>query len=71
MIRAITGLRPGRPPIFQEMHEMKEVDKKERPEVSGGSSPFVTDPPTYPDPDYPQTPVTDPLGESDLPVGWR
>ncbi len=51
---------------------MKEVDKKDMPEVSGGYfGPFVTDPPTYPDPGYPQTPVNDPLGEGDLPAGSR
>ena len=29
------------------------------------------DPPTYPDPGYPQTPIRDPFGEDDLPVGSR
>jgi len=54
---------------------MKEVDKKDAPNVSGGGplDPTVTDPPGYPGVDYPQYPVdyTSP-GEGDVPSpGYR
>lgn len=50
---------------------MKEVDKKDTPEVSGGYiGPPCTDPPGYPIPDYPQyPPPRDPFGEDDIPTG--
>jgi hypothetical protein len=72
LIRAAADLRSGRPAIFQEMQQMKNVPAKDTPEISGGSlDPFVTDAPLYPNPDYPQSPINDPLGEDDLPVGSR
>lgn len=49
---------------------MKEVDKKDAPNVSGGyTGPLVTDPPSDPIPgvDYPQNPYVDYSGEGDLP----
>ena len=49
---------------------MKEVEKKDAPEISGGALPFVTDPPTVPD--YPQNPSNPDQteGERDLPI-WH
>jgi len=52
---------------------MKEVDKKDAPEVTGGYiGPLCTDPPGYPTPeaDYPQYPIN-PYGENDLPAGEK
>jgi hypothetical protein len=53
---------------------MKEIDKKQAPQVSGGGElPYVTDPPCLPDPDYPKEPggplvdYTKSIGELDLP----
>ena len=50
---------------------MKEVEKKEAPEISGGAAlPYVTDPPVV---DYPQDPPTAPGhegGERDKPI-WQ
>jgi len=50
---------------------MKEVEKKDTPEISGGAlPPLVTDPPLV-GPDYPQTPTTpETEGERDLPT-WQ
>ena len=55
---------------------MKEVEKKDAPEVSGGyiGPAGCTDLPGYPVPEYPQYPngePDDPTGEGDLPVGMR
>ena len=57
---------------------MKEVEKKDAPEISGGYvGPLVTDDPgpgciTPVFPDYPQNPrLDDPFGQGDLPVGTR
>lgn len=48
---------------------MRELDKKEAPEISGGYfGPLVTDPPAYPTSDYPDQPMTG-TGEEDLPAG--
>jgi hypothetical protein len=72
LIRA-SGARPGRHPHLQEKQAMKEVDKKDAPEVTGGYfGPLCTDPPGYPIPeaDYPQYP-SNPYGENDLPVGEK
>ena len=49
---------------------MKEVDKKDAPDVSGGyTGPLCTDPTAYPITEYPKLPNGDPTGEGDLPVG--
>ena len=54
---------------------MKEVEKKDAPEISGGyAGPLVIDDPRPGciTPDFPQTPISpDPLGERDLPVVTR
>jgi hypothetical protein len=44
---------------------MKEVEKKDAPDVSGG---YVTDPVECPITDYPKYPNGGPLGDEDLPV---
>jgi hypothetical protein len=46
-----SGARRRRPRHFQEKHSMKEVNKSQTPEISGGyTGPLVVDGPTYPDP---------------------
>ena len=48
---------------------MKEVDKKDAPEVSGGYvGPLCTDPAQAPISEYPKYPNGGPLGDEDLPV---
>ena len=44
---------------------MKEVDKKDAPDVSGS---YVADPTGCPITDYPKYPNDGPLGDEDLPV---
>jgi hypothetical protein len=53
------------------MHVMKEVEKKDAPEVSGGYvGPLVEDPAISPPfPQFPTTPVQQP--DPDSPTSWR
>jgi hypothetical protein len=72
LIRA-TARVPAANQFFQEMRPMKEIDKKDSAEVSGGYfGPLVVDGPCIPNPeeDYPQYPNGS-TGEDDLPIGSR